>query len=159
MLEMELCRTVSGVRKDLGSEKIIGRIFPKIWSWMATTWNGENMRILIPLGGKAFLKRGQPMTAGMQRNNIRGDAPALAERNFKAFRIQSLEDIISLSWSKKWDFREPELYHAGWDNAERLVGWSHRTTIFSMVIDRKKNGKLIECFFFFSGSDKISPFQ
>ena len=36
------------------------------------------MRIVIALGGNALLKRGEPMTAGHQRANVRVAAPALA---------------------------------------------------------------------------------
>jgi carbamate kinase len=36
------------------------------------------MRIVVALGGNALLKRGQPMTAENQRENVRGAAPALA---------------------------------------------------------------------------------
>ena len=36
------------------------------------------MRIVIALGGNALLKRGEPMTAGHQRANVRGAARALA---------------------------------------------------------------------------------
>ena len=38
----------------------------------------EPMRIVIALGGNALLKRGEPMTAGHQRANVRVAAPALA---------------------------------------------------------------------------------
>jgi carbamate kinase len=40
--------------------------------------NGECMRIVIALGGNALLKRGEPMTADIQRMNIRAAARALA---------------------------------------------------------------------------------
>jgi carbamate kinase len=40
--------------------------------------NGECMRIVIALGGNALLKRGEPMTADIQRMNIRVAARALA---------------------------------------------------------------------------------
>ena len=36
------------------------------------------MRVVIALGGNALLKRGEPMTAEMQRGNVRSAAPALA---------------------------------------------------------------------------------
>jgi carbamate kinase len=36
------------------------------------------MRIVIALGGNALLRRGQPMTADIQRGNVRTAAPALA---------------------------------------------------------------------------------
>src|SRR6476660_8247455 len=36
------------------------------------------MRIVIALGGNALLKRGEPMTAGRQRSNVRIAAAALA---------------------------------------------------------------------------------
>src|SRR5678815_4774004 len=36
------------------------------------------MRIVIALGGNALLKRGEPMTAGRQRSNVRVAAAALA---------------------------------------------------------------------------------
>ncbi len=36
------------------------------------------MRVVIALGGNALLKRGEPMTAEMQRMNVRTAAPALA---------------------------------------------------------------------------------
>ena len=36
------------------------------------------MRVVIALGGNALLKRGEPMTADAQRNNVRLAAPALA---------------------------------------------------------------------------------
>ena len=36
------------------------------------------MRIVIALGGNALLKRGEPMTAGHQRANVRVGAQALA---------------------------------------------------------------------------------
>ncbi|MGH2826333.1 MAG: carbamate kinase, partial [Actinomycetota bacterium] len=36
------------------------------------------MRVVIALGGNALLKRGEPMTADVQRNNVRVAAPALA---------------------------------------------------------------------------------
>ena len=36
------------------------------------------MRVVIALGGNALLKRGEPMTADVQRNNVRAAAPALA---------------------------------------------------------------------------------
>jgi carbamate kinase len=36
------------------------------------------MRIVVALGGNALLRRGEPMTAGAQRANIRAVAPALA---------------------------------------------------------------------------------
>ncbi len=36
------------------------------------------MRVVVALGGNALLKRGEPMTADMQRTNVRSAAPALA---------------------------------------------------------------------------------
>jgi carbamate kinase len=36
------------------------------------------MRVVVALGGNALLKRGEPMTADVQRKNIRGAAPTLA---------------------------------------------------------------------------------
>src|SRR6188474_1325264 len=36
------------------------------------------MRVVIALGGNALLKRGEPMTAEVQRNNVKTAAPALA---------------------------------------------------------------------------------
>jgi carbamate kinase len=36
------------------------------------------MRVVVALGGNALLKRGEPMTADVQRDNIRKAAPALA---------------------------------------------------------------------------------
>ena len=36
------------------------------------------MRVVIALGGNALLKRGEPMTADVQRRNVRSAAPALA---------------------------------------------------------------------------------
>ena len=36
------------------------------------------MRILVALGGNALLKRGEPMTADVQRSNVRVAATALA---------------------------------------------------------------------------------
>ena len=36
------------------------------------------MRVVIALGGNALLKRGEPMTAEVQRSNVRSAAPALA---------------------------------------------------------------------------------
>ena len=36
------------------------------------------MRVVVALGGNALLKRGEPMTAERQRNNVRVAAPALA---------------------------------------------------------------------------------
>ena len=36
------------------------------------------MRVVVALGGNALLKRGEPLTAENQRNNIRSAAPALA---------------------------------------------------------------------------------
>lgn len=36
------------------------------------------MRVVVALGGNALLKRGEPMTAGMQRENVKIAAPALA---------------------------------------------------------------------------------
>jgi carbamate kinase len=36
------------------------------------------MRVVIALGGNALLKRGEPMTAEVQRSNVRAAAPALA---------------------------------------------------------------------------------
>ncbi|MGE3872518.1 MAG: carbamate kinase, partial [Parvibaculaceae bacterium] len=36
------------------------------------------MRVVIALGGNALLKRGEPMTAAAQRNNIRIAAQAIA---------------------------------------------------------------------------------
>src|SRR4030095_1970709 len=36
------------------------------------------MRVVIALGGNALLKRGEPMTAEVQRENVRRAAPALA---------------------------------------------------------------------------------
>lgn len=36
------------------------------------------MRVVVALGGNALLKRGEPMTAEAQRNNVRTAAPALA---------------------------------------------------------------------------------
>jgi len=36
------------------------------------------MRVVVALGGNALLKRGEPMTAAVQRANVRGAAPALA---------------------------------------------------------------------------------
>ena len=37
------------------------------------------MRVVIALGGNALLKRGEPMTADVQRNNVKVAAPALAK--------------------------------------------------------------------------------
>ena len=37
------------------------------------------MRVVLALGGNALLKRGEPMTAEMQRGNVRLAAPALAK--------------------------------------------------------------------------------
>jgi carbamate kinase len=37
------------------------------------------MRVVVALGGNALLKRGEPMTADVQRGNVRAAAPALAE--------------------------------------------------------------------------------
>ena len=37
------------------------------------------MRIVVALGGNALLKRGEPMTAEVQRANVRKAAKALAE--------------------------------------------------------------------------------
>ena len=36
------------------------------------------MRVVVALGGNALLKRGEPMTAERQRENVRAAAPALA---------------------------------------------------------------------------------
>src|SRR6476661_8711490 len=36
------------------------------------------MRVVVALGGNALLKRGEPMTADRQRQNVRLAAPALA---------------------------------------------------------------------------------
>jgi carbamate kinase len=36
------------------------------------------MRVVVALGGNALLKRGEPMTAEVQRSNVRSAAPALA---------------------------------------------------------------------------------
>jgi carbamate kinase len=36
------------------------------------------MRVVVALGGNALLKRGEPMTADVQRGNVRVAAPALA---------------------------------------------------------------------------------
>jgi len=36
------------------------------------------MRVVVALGGNALLKRGEPMTAEVQRSNVRAAAPALA---------------------------------------------------------------------------------
>jgi carbamate kinase len=36
------------------------------------------MRVVVALGGNALLKRGEPMTADVQRGNVRAAAPALA---------------------------------------------------------------------------------
>lgn len=36
------------------------------------------MRVVVALGGNALLKRGEPMTADVQRGNVRSAAPALA---------------------------------------------------------------------------------
>src|SRR3982751_766399 len=36
------------------------------------------MRIVVALGGNALLRRGEPLSAQAQRENIRGAAPALA---------------------------------------------------------------------------------
>ena len=36
------------------------------------------MRVVVALGGNALLKRGEPMTAEIQRANVRSAAPALA---------------------------------------------------------------------------------
>ena len=36
------------------------------------------MRVVVALGGNALLKRGEPMTAETQRQNVRRAAPALA---------------------------------------------------------------------------------
>jgi carbamate kinase len=36
------------------------------------------MRVVVALGGNALLKRGEPMTADVQRNNVQKAAPALA---------------------------------------------------------------------------------
>ena len=36
------------------------------------------MRVVVALGGNALLKRGEPMTAEVQRDNVRSAAPALA---------------------------------------------------------------------------------
>jgi carbamate kinase len=36
------------------------------------------VRVVVALGGNALLKRGEPMTADMQRTNVRSAAPALA---------------------------------------------------------------------------------
>ena len=36
------------------------------------------MRVVVALGGNALLKRGEPMTAEVQRENVRHAAPALA---------------------------------------------------------------------------------
>lgn len=43
-----------------------------------TAESGEYMRIVIALGGNALLKRGEPMTADIQRINIRSAARALS---------------------------------------------------------------------------------
>ena len=43
-----------------------------------TAESGESMRIVIALGGNALLKRGEPMTAAIQRINIRSAARALS---------------------------------------------------------------------------------
>src|SRR5918997_1834410 len=37
------------------------------------------MRVVVALGGNALLKRGEPMTAVTQRENVRTAAPMLAE--------------------------------------------------------------------------------
>ena len=37
------------------------------------------MRVVVALGGNALLKRGEPMTAEVQRGNVRRAAVALAE--------------------------------------------------------------------------------
>lgn len=37
------------------------------------------MRIVVPLGGNARLKRGEPMTAGAPQTNVRITAAALAD--------------------------------------------------------------------------------
>ena len=36
------------------------------------------MRVVVALGGNALLQRGEPMTADVQRKNVRKAAPALA---------------------------------------------------------------------------------
>jgi carbamate kinase len=36
------------------------------------------VRVVVALGGNAMLKRGEPMTADVQRANVRSAAPALA---------------------------------------------------------------------------------
>ena len=41
-------------------------------------WGAERVRILVALGGNALLKRGEPMTAEVQRANVRTAARALA---------------------------------------------------------------------------------
>src|SRR6478752_2003910 len=37
------------------------------------------MRVVVALGGNALLKRGEPLTAEMQRSNVKIAAPALAK--------------------------------------------------------------------------------
>ena len=40
--------------------------------------SGSLMRVVVALGGNALLRRGEPMTADVQRENVRSAAPALA---------------------------------------------------------------------------------
>lgn len=40
--------------------------------------SGHLLRVVVALGGNALLKRGEPMTADVQRENVRSAAPALA---------------------------------------------------------------------------------
>lgn len=40
--------------------------------------SGHLMRVVVALGGNALLRRGEPMTAEVQRDNVRSAAPALA---------------------------------------------------------------------------------
>src|SRR4051795_13496333 len=40
--------------------------------------SGADLRVVVALGGNALLKRGEPMTAEVQRENVRNAAPALA---------------------------------------------------------------------------------
>src|SRR3954465_2055115 len=41
--------------------------------------SGADLRVVVALGGNALLRRGEPMTAEVQRENIRKAAPALGK--------------------------------------------------------------------------------
>ena len=64
-------------RKTAEKESSAHKDFQNTWS-PGTAEPGEYMRIVIALGGNALLKRGEPMTADIQRINIRSAARALS---------------------------------------------------------------------------------